>query len=97
MGWLVGEIMIIVYCKLFMRVLDQSKGLIFNAANANMNRTSSSSFVQVIESIVDSVCELKNISESISPGSSNASLILFDRFLLSHFLSNACAHTKASK
>lgn len=97
MGWLVGEVVIIVDGKFFVGVLDQSEGLVFNTADANVNRAGPPCFVQTIESIVDSVCELENISKSIGPGSSNPGFILFDGFLLSHLFSDACAYTKASK
>jgi hypothetical protein len=53
--------------------------------------------MQIIESLVNSLCKLYHITDSISPWFSITSFVLFNRVLLTNFLSDSNILTKTSK
>ena len=65
---IISPIVLVVNIKLGFCILDKSISVIDTWSDSQIDWASSSSFVQIIKSIIKSSRKLKNISQSISPG-----------------------------
>jgi len=83
-------ILVIIDSKFFVRVLDESKSIVFEVADANVDGACSTGASQAIYCLVNCAGKLNDISKCINPRLSYPGLVLFDRLLLTDLLAYSC-------
>jgi len=92
----VREVFVIVYLELLEGILHQTKRVGFRVTHTQIDRARALSLVQHSQSRIQTLRELKHVSDSISPRLAITCLVLFDWILFSHFFTNSSKLTKTS-